>query len=119
MTTPYHELSVQAILAELRLLGVTAVECEYYGSGDSGSLEPLSYKPDDVQIPCELDEDLISRFNSELDARHPGWEIDDGSSGRIRLDVINGTLTIDHEEYYQGSNHYSNMSEWGAPVEEE
>lgn len=41
-----------------------------------------------------------------LEAKHPGWEINDGADGKLIIDVETQTITLDHNEYEMTSTNY-------------
>ena len=72
-----------ALCERLAALGITSVEAEFAGCGDSGEFEDITYDPE-VKVP----EDLASDLDDWLCGALPdGWEVDDGASGMITIDV--------------------------------
>ena len=73
------------IMDRLKELGVTKVEVEYDGCGDSGCVESLTAYKDGTEMPIdkEVEEDIE---NFVCDRLPDGWEIDDGGIwyGRFR-----------------------------------
>jgi hypothetical protein len=46
-----------------------------------------------------------------LESKHPGWEINDGSSGQFTFDTKTGNIDLAHDDYYQESDRYEHG--WG------
>ena len=46
------------------------------------------------------DEAAFAQFYDLLEARHPGWENNDGAFGEFRWDVVSGALAHVHHERF-------------------
>jgi hypothetical protein len=90
---------------------ITDIICEYSGSGDEGSIESVEFLSGKLDANLNISNELRDGFNNffydYLEEKHPGWEINDGSSGKIDIDVKNRMVTIVHNEYYSDSNTYT------------
>ncbi len=127
------------IFAELDKTPAVSVTVSYNGSGDSGDIESVTGKDADGKEilfggpQCIPSEESFSTFNGKewvrekreklitlgealeelawhaLEARHPGWEINEGSYGDLEIDVKERKLTLMHhtiihdEEYEESS----------------
>lgn len=115
-------------------LGVTEAMVEYSGGGDSGDVSDVLCQPEFVlssltskhveimdacrsfngtayvdvikTISCSLREALEAFAMVWLEIEHGGWEIDDGGSGTMTIDVMANRFTLNHREYYQESTEY-------------
>jgi hypothetical protein len=94
--------------------GVVALVSEYEGSGDSGTIEPptLEFAPHVKKVLSSRDSKLLLAQFTELlggdyfldkalDAVVGGWEINEGSRGKLRLDLSTCTMSVDHIQYVQ------------------
>jgi len=105
------------ILNALREANIASAELNYDGMGDSGCLESASFYSKDnkpTQTPeCsvaievfEFGATLIERKSmpisealetiayDALEVHHPGWEINEGAYGILRIEVEEGTMTL-------------------------
>lgn len=104
---PYPMVLAEAVaLGKLQALGFTTIKAEYQGSDDSGSIEgcvALKDPEDDtwstakgqLKIASE-EQEIWDLFYRILEHYHGGWEINDGSSGEITLDLATKNLTLEH-----------------------
>lgn len=116
-------------------LGVTEVAVEYSGGGDSGDVSDVLCQPESLlsgltskqieildachsfngtayvdvikNVSCSMREALESFAMDWLEFTHGGWEIDDGGSGTMTIDVMANRFTLSHSEYYQESTDYA------------
>ena len=105
------------ILEALKEVDIASVELNYDGMGDSGCLEAASFYTKDnkpVETPecsvaieiIEFGATLIERKSmpisealetiayDALEVHHPGWEINEGAYGILRIEVEEGTMTL-------------------------
>jgi hypothetical protein len=115
-----NESHKTAILEALAAVGITSVEVGFDGYGDSGQIEDITaYVGSTVvglgsthmQIP-EVDSfppafasgtlrDAIEKFCFDLlEMTHPGWEINEGSSGHFTFDVGKRLITLSGDTRY-------------------
>jgi hypothetical protein len=87
--------AVIAACARLQKLGVTRVTIPYDGCGDSGTVDdPIGYRGDEeIELPQDLSESLVSAAYNLLPG---GWEINEGSSGELTLDIPQRSLRRNH-----------------------
>ena len=98
--------------------GVKTVTAEYSGGGDSGAIDEVNFEGGPDHIEDELVEiaenDQVTKanvlgevvqvmFDALLDTQHPGWENNDGGSGRFEWDIETNELKLEHHEYYTES----------------
>ncbi|MDP3858930.1 MAG: hypothetical protein Q8Q73_14335 [Stagnimonas sp.] len=90
-----------ALRAELSTLGISDVQADYDGVGDSGQIEDIRYLDASEPgrfIPVDTStgrrvEDLLYAL---LNLRHGGWENNEGAYGSFRWHLADGTLEHDH-----------------------
>lgn len=101
------------LLEQLEKLGVTEVHAAYDGSGDSGGVEDitaLDAKAGEVRLGHDLNEAIRDEAHDYLNTMHGGWEINEGSFGTFKLDVINKKRKLEHNERIE-STEYSEDEE--------
>lgn len=91
-----------ALHKELSALGVEAVTIEYHGSGDSGGIEDIKYKPDN-KLP-KLNNQIEEIGYGILGDKVSGYENNDGASGTITWDILKNEFSMEHNEYYTETN---------------
>lgn len=122
------------IMAALVKLGATDVTVDYSGGGDSGDVHTITILPETLKdalqseqvlqrhsqwqfldnehkrVETEVLESLesaLEHFTYQwLEENHPGWEINDGSSGNVIINVAEDICTLSHEMYYTESSLY-------------
>ncbi len=113
----YHRRSLENVrerlpqaARELAALGVTCVIVEYDGCNDSGQIESIDYLgADSTKIDpsgkVTMSEDALMDLLYDLtQARHPGWENNDGAFGDFSWDVTTNTLIHSHTDRYMEYN---------------
>ena len=110
---------------KLKDLKVESFRVEYSGSGDSGEIEEISYKPNNLKIKVDVGtwkkfdqqsfeyketnepkslETFIEDFCYELlEDNHSGWEINEGQSGAIEWDIKENDLSHNYTTYIEHS----------------
>ena len=91
---------------QLKEAGVVTVEIYYDGCGDSGQIESIHC----LDAACKAidptgrvaitDDALRDLFYDLLEARHAGWENNDGAFGQFVWDLVADTLKHSHSERY-------------------
>jgi hypothetical protein len=79
---------------------IASLEVQYNGSGDNGQVEDVAaYDDKNNRLPPdhELDAAAEELVYDLLGVHCPGWEINEGSSGRITIDAKTLKATIDHD----------------------
>jgi len=91
---------------QLKEAGVQVVRINYDGCGDSGQIEDIAYldaqgKPLDPAGRVTITEDqLMDLFYDLTQARHPGWENNDGAFGEFEWDLTADTLHHSHSDRF-------------------
>src|SRR5438105_12736424 len=76
---------------------VAKVEVSYNGSGDSGNIDEVNFYDIKGSAVDVTDKDLIEFISNYTEMKLPdGWEIDDGSSGTLLIDVKKKKAKILH-----------------------
>lgn len=96
--------SIKQMLGELQAAGFSdKIEFEFYGSGDSGEITTPTLPPelhgaiDALGYRVEYHNtntkhNILGAIGSVLPG---GWEINEGSSGKIVLDIARGKIVVD------------------------
>ena len=83
--------------------GVSLIEANYSGSGDSGDFDDVSFLDANNQHVA-VEADLAAKFGEVFDdllcQRHGGWENQDGGFGKFTLDVPSRTLDHEHNDNF-------------------
>jgi hypothetical protein len=92
------------IARQLREAGVVQVLIEYDGCGDSGQIEYVQFLDAEGQalsggitIPEAA---LMDAVYDLTEARHPGWENNDGAFGKYEWNLATGELEHVHNERF-------------------
>lgn len=88
---------MNALIKELTQLGITEVRLSYSGSGDEGYIDDYWFTPN-LDTPHPVMQRLEDWAYDVLEQHFGGWEINEGSSGTITMDVVNQKATISHDE---------------------
>jgi hypothetical protein len=78
-----------------RLEGRGVYTARYSGGGDSGDIDSGEFNGDDEYNGTEYENYAYDILSDE----YVGWEIDNGSSGKITINTIEGTWEIEHSWY--------------------
>lgn len=77
----------------LARLGVHTVTIVYEGYGDSGCIEKIVFEPQ----PKKLTRNIPARIEKAAYQLLPeGWEINEGSSGTLTIDIRSGKIEREH-----------------------
>ena len=93
-----------ALLTELRGLGVTGLDVQYEGYGDSGNVEDVTPSPLAIKLESEVNrrvEDFAWDFAYAL---NPGFENNEGGYGSLEWNLQNDKITISHSNRYVESD---------------
>jgi hypothetical protein len=86
--------TIRRLCGALRRLGIEQVQFTYDGSGDSGTIESFEVSP---EIEPEVPEAYrLALEQAVLGLLPSGWEINEGSSGQVIIDVDSGDADVDH-----------------------
>lgn len=115
----------EQLLDLFRRNGVTRVDCNYSGYGDSGNLDDPTFDPPntinlnapfartphpwypDQLMEMKVGDAVTNIFYQFLEATHAGWENNDGAQGEFFWDIATDKITLDHGENYMQTEHYS------------
>ena len=133
----FEALSInrQRLLETLMAAQITEVIIHYVGGSDEGDVSEVTVKPEsclaqlDTQrlVYCyargeyregachyflqdkevSLDEALRDFVFTWIDTYHSGWEINEGGSGVMTINVAVDDFALEHTEYYTASNDYA------------
>ena len=113
------------LLEVLKASGVQSVSVQYAGEGDEGAVDLISFTPSDALLLPQVVKVLAQHstydtqtrlwsevyrpeakpitdaledfcFDCVVQARHGGFENNEGGGGTLNLDVVSGTCTLDH-----------------------
>jgi hypothetical protein len=91
---------------QLQDAGVECVHIKYDGCGDSGQIESITYtdgngKPVELAGKTTITEDqLMDLFYDLTQARHPGWENNDGAFGEFEWNLRDDALKHTHNDRF-------------------
>jgi len=120
----------QAFIPLLRQAGIAKVEIRFDGYGDSGAIEEIDCRDaagqalECPEIFVAIAPDVGSEEPGEarqetmkgalellgylaLERHHPGWEINDGASGELMIDVTEATFMLECSLRYTGYEDHS------------
>ena len=93
-----------ALLTELRALGVTSIEVQYEGYGDSGNVEDVVVAPDTVTLTDELRR-RVEDFGWDFAyALSPGFENNEGGYGELTWSLEVDKIDVSHSNRYIETN---------------
>ncbi|MCD1635918.1 hypothetical protein K7H91_19330 [Martelella mediterranea] len=93
-----------ALLVELCALGVTNIEVQYEGYGDSGNIEDVVVTPDTITLTEEMRrrvEDFAWDFAYLLS---PGFENNEGGYGELTWSIETDKIDVSHSNRYIETN---------------
>lgn len=90
---PNTDIDLADVCAALSKLGILRVTARYEGYGDSGCVEELTYSPDTIAVPGELDDKL-----QDVAAEYcpDGYENNEGGFGTLTLYLREGLAEREH-----------------------
>ncbi|MXX87935.1 MAG: hypothetical protein F4213_13140 [Boseongicola sp. SB0677_bin_26] len=91
------------LVRDLSAMGVTSVIATYDAYGDSGNVEHVAVKPDNVVLDDKLRELMMDFCWDVAYTEHPGFEIDAGGSGEVRWNVQADRIDLDHYSNFEDS----------------
>ena len=93
-----------ALLVELRALGVTSIEMQYEGYGDSGNVEEVLVSPDTITLTEEMRR-LVEDFGWDFAyALSPGFENNEGGYGELTWALATDKIDVSHSNRYIETN---------------
>src|SRR5271157_2640577 len=94
---------VRDVLARLKSDGATTLTITYNGCGDEGFVEDTIAESASA-IELDLAEEdagtLADWAENRLEEIHPGWELNEGSSGQFTIDLAAETPTVEHVHHW-------------------
>lgn len=93
------QVGKKKLLRELARSNISQVVVEYDGAGDSGQIDDVFTEPDDAGNQ-EITNQIEKFAYDVLECYWPGWEINDGSSGRLTISVEDQQVVLDHGVRY-------------------
>jgi len=127
--TKANALNKPIVFDALAAAGLTLVEVEFDGEGDSGQIEGIFAYAGDAR--AELPESFLTLYQAAqnkgdprttnvslhdaietlcydyLSQTHGGWENNDGAYGIFRFDVKQRSIRLDFNERFTDSTHHS------------
>lgn len=92
------------LLAELRALGITLIEIQYDGYGDSGNVEDVTPTPATIKLAYDLNE-RIETFGWDFAyALNPGFENNEGGYGSLEWNLETDKINVSHSNRYVDSD---------------
>lgn len=92
-----------ALLSELRVLGVTSIEVQYEGYGDSGNVEDVVVTPDTITLTEELRRHVEDFGWDFAYALNPGFENNEGGYGELTWALEADKIDVSHSNRYIAS----------------
>lgn len=93
-----------ALLSELRALGVTRIEVQYEGYGDSGNVEDVLVSPDTITLTEEMRR-RVEDFGWDFAyALSPGFENNEGGYGELTWALATDKIDVSHSNRYIETN---------------
>jgi hypothetical protein len=93
-----------ALLTELCALGVTKIEVQYEGYGDSGNVEDVAVTPDTIALSEELRR-RVEDFGWDFAyALSPGFENNEGGYGELTWVLETDKIDVSHSNRYIETN---------------
>jgi hypothetical protein len=88
------------LFVELRALGITNIEVQYEGYGDSGNVEDVVVTPDTVTLTEELRR-RVEDFGWDFAyALSPGFENNEGGYGELTWSLEADKIDVSHSSRY-------------------
>ena len=109
---------LKEVCSVLEPLGITMIEVEYDGCGDSGAVEQITFYRKDKEYKGDLPEEKFESLfggrgqgSSKVDLQEildevtccllpAGWEINDGSFGTLKINVNEKSVNLEHNSRY-------------------
>lgn len=87
----------------LEAAGFETVVVKYNGAGDEGYIDEIESSPEDegLEYKSPLYDAIEMAAYDVLERHHGGWEINEGSSGHITINVKDRKALIHHGERYE------------------
>jgi hypothetical protein len=84
------------VLQTLKAAGISKVEADYNGYGDSGQVDQVTFEPSTATLTPDYQNRLEDFIWSVAYHLYPGFEINDGADGEIIWDVKADRIDVEH-----------------------
>ena len=94
---------VRDVLQRLKREDASTVTVTYDGCGDEGSVQDtIAETKSSVELGlAEQDAETLADWaENRLEEIHPGWEINEGSSGQFTIDLTSETPSVEHVHHW-------------------
>lgn len=120
-------LNKTVLFATLLEAGVTHIDVRFDGYGDSGQIEEIAVRREDIVLPMPktqvatvridyhateprseivaIEDAIRSLCYDILEHSHSGWEINEGAFGDFHFDTVAGTITLEYNERIETSEY--------------
>lgn len=102
------EQDMLSTMMALKDLGITKIQVDYSGGGDSGQIDDITFMGKDdksLEVPSDT-KDQVEKYAYYLLEDVEDWYNNEGGWGQINIDVINNTYhiennirTVEYESY--------------------
>ncbi len=92
------------LLVELRALGVTLIEIQYEGYGDSGNVEDVTPTPATIKLAYDLNLRAETFGWDFAYALNPGFENNEGGYGSLEWNLETDKINVSHSNRYVESD---------------
>ena|SRR5579864_7067857 len=111
----HEEQQSGELCAALEALGVTTLQAFYNGSGDQGCVVEIIYKDANGQQMELTNNDLETLVDEVVCSILPdGWELNEGSSGNVIINVAERKLAFDHDYFVEANSAWE--EQWPTPT---
>lgn len=119
-------LNRQILLETLQARGASRVALSYHGQGDDGCMQGVEVVPETIDLSLQvsllhstvtygpnfersvhqafeltsLEAGLVDYAEAIVELHHSGYENNDGGEGEVVFDCTEGTVFIDHRDFY-------------------
>lgn len=85
---------------------ITKVVAHYSGENDEGYINEVTVEPaiEGLELSDETERAVEDAAYAILEAKFPGWEINEGSIGTITFDIANRKAHLHHGETVESQN---------------
>lgn len=93
------ERQIAELFPVLEHHGLTSVEVIWYGSGDEGGIDQIHpFRGTELvgDLPNEVIQTIDEAIFEALGSRYGAWYDNEGGSGQAQIDVVGGTLALNH-----------------------
>jgi hypothetical protein len=98
----------EAIIPELRELGIQKLTIHYSGSGDEGSLQEIESEPERISLHGTIEDRVRDLVEEYLFEQYGSWGDGDGAAGTVVIETDEGKIINEHG-YYRTEIDYSTV----------